>query len=197
VTGLVIARLALAFIFGADSAAAAPAARYTYDAADRVTAMTYPNGEVVTTSYNDAMEPRALTSNWGVSYVDDATYTALGQPKLLDLGNGLFTHHTYWGAGLDFTFGGYSTWGRLRAVCVTTQSTPCADAANTSAIRMHIAYAYDNAGNVTAQGDWTTGQHPGYSYDHLDRLTGWTINGATQETFGYDTIGRMTFKTGV
>lgn len=151
--------------------------------------MTYPNGEVVNTSYNDAMEPRTLTGS--SSYVDNATYNALGLPKMLDLGNNLFQHFTYWGNGLDFTFSGVNTWGRLRAVCVTALTT-CADAENNSNVRMHLAYAYDNAGNITNLGDWTTGMHPAYSYDAQDRLVSWSIGGTTQETYSYDALGRMT-----
>jgi RHS repeat-associated protein len=179
---LLLMHLALNGILGAHT-------HYAYDSADRVTSMTYPNGEVVSTSYNDAMEPRTLSG--ASSYVDYATYNALGQPKMLDLGNNLFQHYTYWGNGLDFTFSGFNTWGRLRAICVTALGT-CADAENNGNVRMHLAYAYDNVGNITQLGDWTTGIHPVYSYDAQDRLTSWSIGGTTQETYGYDALGRMT-----
>ena len=36
-----------------------------------------------------------------------------------------------------------------------------------------------------------------YGYDPLDRLTGWTLNGGTPETYSYDATGNLDVKAGV
>lgn len=62
---------------------------WTYDAMSRARAMTYPDGEVITTTY-DVQGPKSLTV-----YVSDASYNAAGQLTTLNLGNGLTTGYTY------------------------------------------------------------------------------------------------------
>jgi len=66
---------------------------YTYDAADRVTSMEYPDGEVVTYDYNDGGTLEALS---GIdSYVTGIDYNPMGQITDLALGNTLATWYTY------------------------------------------------------------------------------------------------------
>ena len=56
---------------------------YAYDALDRVVAMTYPSGEVVTATYNARGLPLALGSSEVVTpLVHSASYDALGQLSL-------------------------------------------------------------------------------------------------------------------
>jgi RHS repeat-associated protein len=57
---------------------------------------------------------------------------------------------------------------------------------------------YDAVGNLTTIGDATANQNHTYTYDHLDRLTTWSVTGAnpTSENYSYDTIGNITSKAG-
>jgi RHS repeat-associated protein len=175
--------LALNGILGAQTS-------YAYDSADRVTSMTYPNGEVVTTGYNDAMEPVSLAGT--SSYVSGATYNALGLLNGMNHGNTTATRYYYYGSNLEHTAAGNSSYGRLRRICVSVSANGCADDANAAGALFKMAYAYDAVGNITNMGDRTLGQGLAYSYDAQDRLVSWSIGGATQETYSYDALGRMT-----
>jgi RHS repeat-associated protein len=164
--------------------------QYAYDSADRVTSMTYPNGEVVTTGYNDAMEPVSLAGT--SSYVSGATYNALGLLNGMNHGNTTATRLYYYGSNLEHTTAGNSSYGRLRRICVSVNANGCADDANAAGALFKMAYAYDAVGNITNMGDRTLGQGLAYSYDAQDRLASWSIGGTTQETYSYDVLGRMT-----
>jgi YD repeat-containing protein len=58
------------------------------------------------------------------------------------------------------------------------------------------SYGYDAVANVTSISDnKSAGNNQAFSYDHRDRLTSWTLNGASQ-SYVYDTIGNLTSKAG-
>jgi YD repeat-containing protein len=145
--------------------------RYAYDAMDRVTALTYPGGEVVSYTYN----PQALLKTVG-SYVTNLTYNARGQTTRIDFGNNVNTQYTYWGdtAGEPASF-------RLKALLTL----------NGAQSLQNLSYRYDNIGNVLAVTD--TGQTTNFVYDPLDRLTG--ASGAYSASFDYNAIGNLTRKT--
>jgi YD repeat-containing protein len=64
--------------------------RYDYDSADRIISMTYPSGEVVTNTFNSAMQPIQMGSQtYGTSYITQTWYNAFGQPRYMYFGNGL------------------------------------------------------------------------------------------------------------
>ncbi|GIV84730.1 MAG: hypothetical protein KatS3mg052_1737 [Candidatus Roseilinea sp.] len=172
--------------------------QFAYDSADRMTSMIYPNGEVVTTGYDDAMRPRSLS---GASvYVSNATYNALGLLTRMDHGNGARTQRYHYGSDLEYPNAGNTSYGRLRRLCVATSSGNCDDESSAAGALLKLVYAYDAVGNLRFSGDRTTGERLAYSYDDLDRLTGvvpqvgWP---GYSESYSYDAIGRMTFKTGV
>jgi RHS repeat-associated protein len=120
--------------------------QYTYDAADRVASMTYPDGEVVRTTYNAQGLPSQLRSEtYGVNYAANVAYNALGRITALPLGNGLTTYYTY----DRFNF-------RLRRI-------------QTGSL-LDLRYGYDRAGNVTAIYDGTRAETLRFAYDSLDRL---------------------------
>ncbi|MCS6846957.1 MAG: RHS repeat-associated core domain-containing protein [Anaerolineae bacterium] len=167
--------------------------QFAYDSADRVTSMTYPNGEVVTVGYDDAMRPRSLS---GASvYVSNATYNALGLLTRMDHGNGTRTQRYHYGSNLEYPNAGNTSYGRLRRLCVATSSGNCDDESSAAGALLKLVYAYDAVGNIRFSGDRTTGERLAYSYDDLDRLTGVTPQvgwpGYT-ESYSYDAIGRMT-----
>ncbi|MFC1466141.1 MAG: hypothetical protein ACFLMY_14970, partial [Candidatus Brachytrichaceae bacterium NZ_4S206] len=85
---------------------------FAYDSADRLIQLTYPDGEVVTVGYDDAMRPRSLS---GASvYVSNATHNALGLLTRMDHGNGARTQRYHYGSDLEYPNAGNTSYGRLR-----------------------------------------------------------------------------------
>jgi RHS repeat-associated protein len=66
---------------------------HTYNAMDQVVTTTYPDGEAVTTGYNDAARPNTI--NGAVSYVSSASYSAAGQLTQQTFGNNVTTAYAY------------------------------------------------------------------------------------------------------
>lgn len=174
---------------------------YTYDSADRMVTMKYPqtqNGrEMVNVTYNAAMQPQSQVGAY--SYVSNMSYNALGQPARIDFGNGLNTQYRYW--GVTFTQTGLATntfYGRLRGICVNSYGSgvACADGDASANVRMNMAYAYDKVGNISNMGDRTRSEGLAFTYDELDRLLSFSIGGVSNETYTYDKIGNITGKGG-
>ncbi len=72
---------------------------YTYDELDRPVSVTYPDGEVVTTTYDNAGYPLSLTNDDLEAYVGHVSYNEMGSPTEMTLGNGAITRWGY--KGLD------------------------------------------------------------------------------------------------
>jgi len=151
---------------------------YTYDALDRVVTMTYPDGEVVQSTYNAAGQPASLRSTTynNYPYVNSATYNARGQQLTLGYGNSLTTAYDYYdGAGEPFSM-------RLQHLTVSSD-------------RLDMTYQYDTVGNVTRLQDQSAAisETLTFTYDALDRLL--TVRGAYNATYVYNTIGNLTSST--
>ncbi len=151
---------------------------YTYDALDRVVTMTYPDGEVVQSTYNAAGQPASLRSTTynNYPYVNSATYNARGQQLTLGYGNSLTTAYDYYdGAGEPFSM-------RLQHLTVSSD-------------RLDLTYQYDAVGNVTRLQDQSAAisETLTFTYDALDRLL--TVRGAYNATYVYNTIGNLTSST--
>ena len=123
--------------------------------------MTYPDGEEVITAYNNLMQPRSLSN-----YVSDADYDASGRITSRALGNGLTNAFTY----NPWTVSG----GRLKKMETGTLQ--------------DLAYTYDAVGNILGITDALGGETQSYTYDGLERLMQWKMNGVTQEDYGYDAV---------
>jgi len=123
---------------------------YTYDPLDRVKAITYPTGEVVTQTYNaqGLLENlRSQTNNqW---YVTNLDYNANGSLAKLDLGNGtrmLYGYNGLTGNSWDAQPAlGLTSYGRLWES--RTEKTA------TGEVLQDWRYGYDNVGNVTTLSD--------------------------------------------
>ena len=170
--------------------------RYTYRADDQVETTIYPDGEVVTTGYDNRRLPVSLSSALG-TYVSSSSYDAEGR---LDLrvfqSDGLQTDYVYyaWNAGQGFG-------GRLNQIL--------SGVGNGSTGLQNLAYAYDKAGNITRiRDDNNSGQRQCFVYDPLNRLTGAFIGdtncapttagqGAYSESYEYNAIGNLTKRNGV
>ncbi len=152
---------------------------FAYDDLDRQTALTYPDGEVVTTTYNAAGLPLVLGTSLGGNYVSSLYYNANGQVTQMGLGNGLNTTYGYF--PLNF---------RLK----TIQTGPI----------QNLTYGYDRVGNVLAITDTATfsptAQVQTFAYDPLDRLVRAQAAGGSgglyYEPYAYNAVGNMTGKGG-
>jgi len=161
---------------------------YTYDAMDRVVTMTYPDGEVITTTYNAQGLPNGMTTGLdGGPYAGSATYNALGQLSLLDFGalGGAKTTYTYYGESGAAPPPGYSNTPSFRLMEVKT-----VDGADQEAL--HMRFGYDAAGNVQDWWDDHDAQPASFTYDPLNRLR--AASGAYTAGYDYDPIGNMTLK---
>jgi RHS repeat-associated protein len=134
----------------------------------------YPDGEVVTTTYNLRGLPAAVTGQ--SAYLTNATYNALGQPLQQTWGNTRVTTYAYHPQNFRLT--------QLQV----------------SGGLLDLRYGYDRVGNVTAITDTVnSNQVQTFGYDARDRLT-WARtngvgNGQYSEAYGYDRMGNIITRT--
>ncbi len=153
----------------------------TYDAADRVRTLTYPDNEVVSNSYSD---PRGLLNSVAGTntYVSGSSYNALGQILSQAYGNGRTTTYTY-----------RSDNYRLQRLQVNS--------AYWWTSNLDLQYTYDSVGNVLTIFDSYQYQQQNFTYDALNRLTrGYTTlygSGPYDESYTYNAIGNLSNKAGL
>jgi RHS repeat-associated protein len=155
--------------------------RYEYNAADWVTAVTYPDGERVTTGYTRRGLMQWQAGSMVGDIVLDTTYNALGQMTSQTTGDGLTTTYEYYPAHL----------GNHRLLQMRVGEG-----------ELHLAYTYDKASNINAIYDASRGvmgERIAYRYDHLDRLVsakneGGTLAGYTL-AYEYDAVGNLTARS--
>ncbi|MEK6714818.1 MAG: LamG-like jellyroll fold domain-containing protein, partial [Candidatus Omnitrophota bacterium] len=159
-----------------------------YDVLDRLTKLTYPDGEAVDYSYdtNSGLLEKVFSPNPVPStptpYVNDISYNSKGQIKTIQYGNATQTDYTY---GQDLRLSQILT--RHEAQGTTLQN---------------LNYVFDKNGNITTLTDNLRSNIRTYIYDDLDRLT--TAQnvpavggGYTTFNYQYDSIGNMTYKSDV
>ncbi|WP_440948224.1 DUF2341 domain-containing protein [Methanosarcina sp. T3] len=138
---------------------------YDYDSMDRVTGITYPNGEAVSLTYN---AQTLLESVDGV--IDDLEYNARNQITRKEYSNGVITTYTYDSQKLLLD--------RIY-----------------SAGLQDLNYDFDNVGNVLEIADNTQNSVKTYGYDDLDRLVSadMSVNSVPtyQRDFTYDRYGSI------
>jgi RHS repeat-associated protein len=132
---------------------------YTYDGADRISTITYPdNGmgrEIVTQHHNGRGLPNYLSGTSAGNLVSGASYNNLGSMTQLNLGSGLTTFYGYWGYGGTYDHsGGY--YGRLYRIKTGNFQ--------------DLEYTWDPAGNLVQRNDVAAGAREDFYYDFLDRL---------------------------
>jgi len=154
---------------------------YSYDSADRLISVIYPDGEVVTQTYDGRGLPDTVNGSAVGSLVSATDYNQLGQIKQIDLGNGTSTAFSYY--GLDHSADYY---GRLRQIKTTG---PSGDIQDTTC-------EWDADGNLTLRYDALTGESETFQYDFLDRLTS-AVSGSYAESYTYNEIGNITSMNGV
>jgi YD repeat-containing protein len=171
----------------------------SYDAADRLRTLTYPTGEVVTTTYNSQGLAASLVGT--NVYVQDSRYDAAGRVISRTLGSGAVQWQTQYSYYPWTTANGQGRpWlphqGRLHIL----QSGPLT---NTTLLQ-NLTYTYDAVGNVKTIVDGVnSNQKQCFQYDPLGRLTRATISadpvqlcttpaGAGNYSEGYDYPGQPT-----
>jgi YD repeat-containing protein len=177
---------------------------YAYDAADRVTGMTYPadeygQRETVTSGFDDALRPVTLTSSLQPApYVSGLAYNPLGQATQTTFGAVL----TRWNGYYGYDTAGNANFGQLYQTCVAPSGQgPCIGAGAAGSL-FKLELGYDAVGNITNWQDQTPGRETAlvFGYDPLDRLTSAaTPSGPypVNEGYGYDPIGNLTQKGSV
>jgi|GEM_PF-1068994 len=150
--------------------------QWTYNSADLPLTMTYPDGEVVTNTYDANL---LLKSVVGAStYLQSTTYDFTGRMTERMLGNGLSQTYNYYAWNQQG--------GRLQSLTTTGLQ--------------NLSYQYDLVGNITQIQDSIATETQTFGYDALDRLTGWTLvetTRTTQETYTYDlATGNLASKAG-
>lgn len=151
-----------------------------YDALGRVTSKTFPDGETVTYTFNDAGWLSAIPG-----YLSGITYNARGQQTQLQFANAVTSTRSY-------------SSSRFWLETIAT-SAP-------SASHQNLTFTHDPAGNITQITDplWTGSRT--FSYDALNRLIsasgpfGTSSGGVptqTSETYLYDAIGNILQKAGI
>ncbi|MGH7785577.1 MAG: toxin TcdB middle/N-terminal domain-containing protein [Candidatus Binatia bacterium] len=153
---------------------------YTYDTNDRPLTVTYPDGEVVITDYDDGGQPIVLRNQANTFYVTDALYDVFGRPTEVHHANGVTDTHSY-GAAADMH--------RLRSI----------RAAGPAGVLLDLGYEqYSNRGLIEGIADrrnasGVLSNTAAYTYDALGRLTTFdSAHNPGDRTFAYDAMGNLT-----
>lgn len=156
---------------------------YIYDAADRPVKVRYPDGELVTHTYNHAGQVKSVVGN--KTYLSQAKYDVFGRPLLVQHGNGVGDWRTYSGPQQNFRI-------------ATLQSR--------SASTTHLAYnyaAFTKTGLLSqltdigpkGSGNAMDSTHT-FSYDGVGRLSG-VAGPMLSAAYAYDGLGNITSKEGM
>jgi len=166
------------------SATASPASyaatlTYGYDTWFRPSTVTYPDGEIVTTSYNSMGLPSGLTSSIQGTLVSNVTYDVAGRLTEMQLAawGDLWRRNVYY----SFT---NANGGRLASIRLGTQAAPTAS--------WYLQYTWDAYGNVASA---QNNENWEYLYDNQQRLTGRKIFGQSvplDESYAYRADGFIT-----
>ncbi|HBY98314.1 MAG TPA: hypothetical protein DEP84_30955 [Chloroflexi bacterium] len=149
---------------------------YAYDSMDRLTQVTYPDGEVVQTTYTAMGPPKTLKSTtYNMLYVTNADYTALGAPSWITFLNGTRSDYSYYNQSGDQS-------QRLKQLKVTKSGT----------VLLDLNYSYDAVSNLTGLTDATPNRTESltYGYDAFNRLT--SVSGGYSASYAYDPLDRLT-----
>ncbi len=152
---------------------------YEYNDTDEVVRIRYPDGEVVTTNYDQAGQPIGLHNDSGGVYVSAVWYDVFGRANSIWHGNGTRDDRSYYGLA-----------SRHRLSTVATL------AGNDFALAQ--IYQYTPRGKIAAILDFDTSSRSNtafYEYDTLGRLTSFdSFIDNLDRTYQYDARGNITRK---
>lgn len=145
--------------------------QYQYDTWNRLQRLTYPDGEVLTYTYDSGGQVNTATGAKGkftYGYLTRLEYDKFGERVFMQTGDGTTTSYTY-----------NASTRRLRNLTATTPG---------GYSFQNTTYGYDNVGNVTSiENDALIPRHQNTSDD---------IGGPSTQTFGYDSLNRLTSAQG-
>ena len=153
-----------------------------FDYAGRLTAKSYPDGEVVTISYDARGYVNGVAGD--DRYVMGTAYTAYGKLTQLDYGNGTGLLYTYYDDDMADPLMGSAYSYRLRTA-----------AARGGTVDMSLEYQYDKTGNLLALIDRSEAPEAHkrsqyFAYDSVDRLvSAQGVYGARE--YKYDAVGNV------
>ena len=141
---------------------------FQYDSPGHITAISYPDNDVVNYAYDGAYNMSSASNAASVNYAAFSGYNARGQVGRIAFGNGAAT-----------TFSYYASNNRLQELSTTSPG---------SGVVQDFVYGYDVIGNITSIADnVNTGNSQSFTYDSLNRLA--TANGAYGAvTFNVDSV---------
>lgn len=182
---------------------AAGAITFTYNTADQLTEVAYPNGQSLSFTYNAAGERTQMVDNTGytINYSYDSagrlseltdgsdnpivtyTYDAVGRLSKKTNGNGTYTSYTYDADGNVVDLINYAANSSIQSSFVYTYNAVGERTTETTTAGTWT-YTYNAAGELTLAVYVLTGQsNPSqslaYSYDPVGNLTQTIINGVT------------------
>ena len=162
-----------------DAAIATARFEYAYNDADEIASIVYPDGEVVTTTYDASGQPVRLFNAAGTDYVSNVLYDAFGRATWIAHGNGASDSRSYADAGQ-----------RHRLATLST----VAD----GALPLTLLYQYDARGQIRGIIDLDLSAKTNaatYQYDRLGRLTSFdSYQDAADRSYAYDAWGNITRK---
>jgi RHS repeat-associated protein len=149
----------------------------TYDAASRLSSVTYPSGLVLNYTYTSLGYASQIVGPGGIAH-----WTANARDAELRLtqqtaGNGVVTTQSF-----------DAETGRLLDIL-----------AGTGNIVQNFSYTYDVLGNLLTRADANTSLSETFTYDNLNRVTSATVSQsvAPVKNFSYDAIGNLLTKSDV
>lgn len=145
----------------------------TYDALERFTSITYPNGEAIQYTYNAQGQVETIASG-AVQHLTNTDYSATQQRTRVAFANGTATDYTYDPLTL-----------RLNRLVTSGPAGALQD----------FVYTYDNVGNIKRIQDTVGSNTQDFLYDDLDRLVRAAGSYGT-ETYTYDSIANLTAHNG-
>ncbi|UCB57641.1 MAG: VCBS repeat-containing protein [Candidatus Omnitrophota bacterium] len=137
----------------------------TYDLLDRLTSLTYPDGEKVNYIYNRQGQIEKVEGK--EVYVLNIDYNASNQMTNIEYGNGTHSDYQY-------------NPKTLRLAGLKTNDGGLQD----------LSYQFDNIGNITGITDSVNSATQSFQYDDLNRLTD-AQGSYGKKTYKYDPIGNM------
>jgi RHS repeat-associated protein len=152
---------------------------YEYNDTDEVVQIRYPDGEVVTTNYDQAGQPTSLQSDTGTVYVSAVWYDVFGRANTIWHGNGTRDDRHYYGAANRH---------RLSTIATLTAQD----------FALAQVYEYTPRGKIAAIFDFDPSPRSNgalYHYDVLGRLTNFdSFQDQLDRTYQYDARGNITRK---
>ncbi|WP_158943366.1 RHS repeat-associated core domain-containing protein [Granulicella sp. S190] len=199
-------RLATQFTGTPSSFAGAPVVSIaaTYDLAGNVSSVTYPDGRTVNQSWDGGGHLIQVSDGGGYNYLTSASYWPNGAPQGISYGNGVANGydmnnrqqtneigHVRIGSSAPGSYTGNTSLS-IKAYCFGPATPPLASTIPRCPAILSGAAGAGNDGNIWEILDaLNPANTQGFTYDSLNRITSYTLGGASNQTFQYDSFGNM------